>query len=219
METLPKTNEEIVYEKLRQIILNGELPRGEFLSQRKLAERSEAAVVTVRAALRTLENEGLIENVPRWGVRIPVEDEAALRDRYFMREVLEAAAVARMLEVSSTQHYDTLLNSAKKIDELATETEDRSHVAQVHFEFHQQIAKYSGSPLLIETLERINLRVLMFYNAQYAWAPRFDPGDHVQLVADIFSGDPSLADKATREHVRRGLERELEVRLSNEDGS
>lgn len=209
---MPKTNEELAYDKLRQVILNGELPQGEFLSQRMLAERTETAVVTVRAALRMLENEGLIEYVPRWGVRIPIEDEAALRDRYFVREVLEASAVARLLEHSNPQHYDSLLKKAREIDELAQETENVAQVAQVHFEFHQHLAECSGSNLLVEALERINLKVLMFYNAKYAWAPRFDPGDHVQLVEDIFCGDPARADQAIRQHVRRGLQRELESR-------
>jgi DNA-binding transcriptional MocR family regulator len=67
--TSPPTSEQQVTDRLRRHILAGELPVGEFLSQRKLAELAGTSVISVRGALRQLENEGLIENVPRAGVR------------------------------------------------------------------------------------------------------------------------------------------------------
>ena len=79
MYDYPATNEQQAYEKLRSAILRGEFPHGQFLSQRDLAERAGAAITTVRAALRTLESEGFIENVPRWGVRIPSETASAVK--------------------------------------------------------------------------------------------------------------------------------------------
>ena len=101
---MPKTNEEMAYHLLRDLLLRGELPVGKFLSQRMLCERAGVAEVTVRPALRLLQNEGLIEYIPRWGVRVPVETEDSLRDRYFMREVLEVAAFKRVIELNNPLH-------------------------------------------------------------------------------------------------------------------
>ena len=39
-----KTSEDKAYETLKNLILDGELPKGEFLPQRKLAERTGTAV-------------------------------------------------------------------------------------------------------------------------------------------------------------------------------
>ena len=60
----PRTKEEIAYQKLKELILNSELPKDEFLSQRKLAGKMDSTITNVRGALRQLENDGLIENVP-----------------------------------------------------------------------------------------------------------------------------------------------------------
>ncbi|MBL4702200.1 MAG: GntR family transcriptional regulator [Phycisphaeraceae bacterium] len=60
-----KTSEQITYERLKDLIVDNKLPQGEFLSQRKLAESVGATLVTLRSSLRSLENDGLVENVPR----------------------------------------------------------------------------------------------------------------------------------------------------------
>ena len=92
-----ETKEDIAYGKLKHLILAGQLPRNEFLSQRMLAEKADSVVITVRAALRRLEKDGLVEGVPKWGFRIPQETEETVRDRYFVRELLEAAAARRIV--------------------------------------------------------------------------------------------------------------------------
>ena len=59
-----KTSEEITYDRLKALIIENKLPKGEFLSQRKLAESTGSTIVTLRSSLRLLENDGLLENVP-----------------------------------------------------------------------------------------------------------------------------------------------------------
>ena len=119
----PRTKEDIAYGRLKELILVGALPRGEFLSQRMLAERVDAAVITVRAALRQLENDRLIESVPQWGVRIPLETEDSVADRYFLRELLEVGAVQRLVLRREDIEVDTLRSSARACDELSAESE------------------------------------------------------------------------------------------------
>ena len=151
----PKTSEEIAYDKLRLAVLRGELPTNQFLSQRMLAERIGAAVVTLRAAMRSLEKEGLLENVPRWGVRIPLETKESLIDRYYMRELLEVAALRRMLEHYDASLVDLLHSQAEKCDLMAFEDpenpENIEQFADLHFDLHHTLAEASQSPLLIRS--------------------------------------------------------------------
>lgn len=214
MNNHPITEEELAYERLRQLIIDGELPVNEFLSQRKLADRVDTAVVTVRAALRSLENEGLIENVPHWGVRIPVETEEVLRDRYFMREVLEVAALKCILENDDSEHIEILFEKAKQCDRVEIEEPENLELfVRIHYEFHRAIAKWSGSPLLLEALDRIHLRSLMLYNARRGWGRGRDRATHLKLMQDIVDGDWQHAKKVMRVHIRRGLQHELDFIL------
>ncbi len=84
-----KTSSEKAYQALLREILGGSLPKGEFLSQRMLAELADTSIISVREALKRLEYEYLLESVPKWGVRIPVETRARIKDLYGIREALE----------------------------------------------------------------------------------------------------------------------------------
>lgn len=136
-----------------------EIQSGIFLSQRRLASRVDAAVVTVRAALRQLENEGLIENVPRWGVRIPLETEDSLKDRYYVREVFETEAVKQIVNKRSQLDPAKLYELAKACDRIVFDSEGNpKHFGILHYKLHCKIVEMSGSPLLTKTFEKISLK-------------------------------------------------------------
>ena len=56
-----KTSSEKAYQALLREILGGSLPKGEFLSQRMLAELADTSIISVREALKRLEYEYLLE--------------------------------------------------------------------------------------------------------------------------------------------------------------
>lgn len=209
------TKEEEAYKDLRKLILHGTLPIGVFLSQRQLADQVKAAVVTVRGALRRLEGDGLVESQPKWGFRIVQETEEQLRDRYFMREILEVTAVERIVERRDPADEKRIRELAKYCDEASdcASGVNVTEFAERHSNLHLTMAKCSGSTILAETLERMNLRSLMLTNAARGWGRGRDrlPSYHQELVEAIFTYDKEKAVAAIRQHVRRGLEWELEA--------
>ncbi len=208
---MPATQEDIVFAAMRDGILNGEVPVGAFLSQRKLADQFDTSLITLRAALRRLENNGLIENVPRWGVRIPEDTPEQTRDRYFVREVLELAALARMRRNMTEATAARLKELAEGCDQLGG-TGDAAvrKFAEVHHALHRFIVVRADSPLLLEQFDRLMARSLMLSNARRGWARGDrDPDHHQQLVKDLLTLTPARAANALRAHIRRGLDNEL----------
>ena len=116
------TCEEKTYERLKQMILTGKLPQGEFLPQRGLAQQVGATIVTLRSALRLLGNDGLIENVPKWGVRIPVDTIKSVTDRYYVRELLEVGAAEKLLGNPTEDMQAELIGLAKECDRMAPDS-------------------------------------------------------------------------------------------------
>jgi GntR family transcriptional regulator, rspAB operon transcriptional repressor len=208
----PRTNEDIAYERLKIKILSGELPRGEFLSQRPLAESVDTAVVTLRCCLRRLESEGLVESVPKWGVRIPVETRETIADRYFVREWIEAAAVDRIMERSDADARDRLMAAAVECDRVSDEQpDDVGLFSQRHFAFHGLVAELSGSAMLVRLSSQINLKSLLFRNARRVWQRGKDRVIHADLVESLYSSGRQTAIDLMRQHVRRGLAIELQA--------
>ena len=219
-----KTSEDRAYEQLRDMILHGELPIGEFLPQRSLAEKTGAVLITVRAALRRLENDGLIENVPRWGVRIPVETEDDIKDRFFFRKALEVA-VARQValihvrvpnrspdcKVRDNHSHSTLMELAMRCDSMFEHRQQQfEELVELHWLFHRTIARCASGPMFIKQIERFSQRAIMLMNTKRSWLT-LPPGSfqHVKLVEDIFSDDVGLAKRAMRRHIRNALRNEI----------
>lgn len=81
--------QETVLMQLRDLVLRGEFAPGRRLAEQQLAERLGASRTPVRAALVTLQQEGLLE---------PNETGGYLVRRFTMREVIDAIAVRGHLE-------------------------------------------------------------------------------------------------------------------------
>jgi len=206
------TSEQQVADTLRNHILAGDLPVGEFLSQRKLAELTGTSVISVRGALRQLENEGLIENVPRAGVRIPQDTPSSIRNRYFVRTALETAAVQQICGKLPEDQALELTRMATRLDRMAGEhtAETWREFARLHQEFHLLIAEQIGNPLLVQMLKRIINPSLMMLNAARSWkAPTELTQNHTILAKTIINHTPEEAASAIREHIQTGLESEL----------
>ncbi len=208
------TSAEKAYRVLLKEILESRLPRGEFLSQRKLAELAGTSVISVREALKQLENDGLLELIPRWGFRIPEETRQRIIERYALREAIEVMA-AYLLSL----HIDE--GNAAELSRMAGEcdlmrTDDPAAIdrfAARHRELHLFIAGCTGMTILRHQLERLNLRSLRYQSAKAAWAGDVEDWRfwHRSLAGEILSGDPQRAQEAMHRHIRHGLYHDLRL--------
>ena len=64
------TKTEIVYEKLKEDIISGILRQGEKIIAREISKELGVSDIPVREALKKLETEGLVENIPYVGSRV-----------------------------------------------------------------------------------------------------------------------------------------------------
>jgi DNA-binding GntR family transcriptional regulator len=216
---LLKTKEQLAYDLLREIILKGDLPKNQFLSQRMLAERVNTNLSTIRTVLRQLENDHLIENIPRWGVKIPIETEAVLRDRYFIRELLEVGAIKLIIKNRDSPEFNAgkIMALAEQCDAiLRKSSKDIDKFAKIHFDFHIEIAKQCGSPLLLESLSRIHFQGLILQNAIRAWGYGAT-SNHVVLADAILHKDEETCINIIIQHIQNGLKNELKTLKAEEN--
>jgi DNA-binding GntR family transcriptional regulator len=218
---LMQTKEDMAYDALKRCIMFGELPQGQFLSQRMLAERVETTTGTVRSVLRRLENDGLIENVPRWGVRIPAETEETVKDRYYLRELLEAAAIRRIWKRDDPEELRILTTVAARVDAvLADPDPDVLTWAERHNELHQKMIELAGSQSLLEAYIRINMRSRMLLNATRSWERIVADGTtgHQIYIREVFAEDEEASVRTVVAHAHLGLKLELQAIRLQKDG-
>lgn len=91
------TVKDSVYQTLRNLILDGALPPGERLIEADLARQFGASSTPIREALLTLAAESLVTLSPHQGAHVSRLSYAALEERLFIRDALEAAAIGRVV--------------------------------------------------------------------------------------------------------------------------
>lgn len=208
------TSAEKAYHRIQKAILEGELPRGDFLSQRMLAELAGTSIISVREALKRLEHEHFLESVPRWGVRIPRETRESITDRYALREAIEVMVAYLLSRNIDSRNADELRLRADECDAIAVDDADAvSRFADRHRELHLFMAECTGKQLLKSELERLGLRSLLYQSARTTWAQRVDNWQrwHRSLVDEILSGDSVRAQQAMHHHVQHGLHHDLQM--------
>ncbi len=225
----PQTSEQRVLELLYEMITRGDFPSGEFLSQRRLAQLTNSSVISVRGALRQLENEGLIENVPRWGVRIPVLTEETLRDRYAIRELLELEVISRIHGELNDDQIRYIMDMAKELELMILQMKsgDLSPFAMLHKQFHIYLAECTGSTYLVRMLRSVLNASLMIMNARSTWSyPRKEKGipSHTDLTLALSEKPLDYVLDIMKRHIAGGLESELDAlddyssRMGNKPG-
>lgn len=208
------TSSEKAYRKLLEAILENRLERGEFISQRKLAVIAETSIVSVREALKRLEHEYLVEFIPKWGVRIPIETREQIIKLYAVREALEVMAAYLLAQHIEKKDADALWEAAEACDLCVTEnSSDIEKFSEMHRRFHLLLADTTKNKLLERELERLRVRSLIFQSSKADWHKDLINPEwwHRHLVEEILSGDVHRAQEAMHIHVQHGLQYDLKL--------
>ena len=80
---------QIVYEKIKNVIVSGVIPAGTRLSEVQLAQQLEVSRTPVREAIRQLSESGLVRLTPRRGAYVVLPTARDARELYEIRSALE----------------------------------------------------------------------------------------------------------------------------------
>lgn len=205
-----RTEYEKVYESIRNAIMAGEYTPGQRLPQRQLAQKYGTTTITVREALRFLEQDGLIAIEPKWGAMVVEITPERIRGRYLVREALEGMAARLAAETMTEAERKPLMELAERCDrELVGEGLSRQDKANLHYQLHERIVRATRCLELIASITRNNLHTVLLSNAYHIDWRHDDPQQHRKLVESLLSGDPERAEATMRAHVRDGCTMEL----------
>src|SRR5688572_33504787 len=87
---------ELAVSRLTKEIMSGGAEPGERLVEEQLTRRLGISRAPLREALRLLAQQGLVEHIPRRGVRVATLSDDDVRELYEVRDVLERHAVANI---------------------------------------------------------------------------------------------------------------------------
>jgi len=201
-----------VLEVLRRAILEFHFKPGDRLIERELCDLVGVSRTSVREALRHLESEGLVQNLPNKGpvvATVTREDAQAL---YEVREVLEGLA-ARLFTERATAKEIAALQTA--LDRLA-ETFGRGDIRQIVAEatrFYDVLLEGSGNATIRDLIRSLQARVVFLRGTSMS-RPGRAPGSLAEMrtiVEAVLRRDSAAAERAAQAHVRCARDAALAV--------
>lgn len=193
---------DVVFQTLRKAILTGELKPGERLMEIHLAEKIGVSRTPIREAIRKLELEGLVMNVPRKGAQVAEISQKGLRDVLEVRRALDSFCAELACE-RITEDEKKALKEACAAFEEAVKTKDATVIAKADVNFHDIIIGATGNERIVALIN--NLAEQMYrYRFEYIKDEANHPkliAEHRMLVDAITSGDGEKARAVAREHI------------------
>jgi len=146
----------IIFEKIREDILNGMYDPGEKIVEAKLADELGVSRTPVREALKQLELDGLVENIPNRGVIVKGVTAQDIRDIYTIREAIEGIAAKWSVERMSQEELDSL-KEIYELMEFYTFKKDVDKIFELNTKFHELIYMATKSRFLEHVLRDFQL--------------------------------------------------------------
>lgn len=148
---------ELTVNRLRREILAGALGPGERLVEEQVTRRFGISRAPLREALRLLGEQGMVEHLPRRGVRVATLSAADAEELFEVRDVLERFALSRALPCAPADLHDVRAELATM--RRAATTGDLLELADAHRRFHVALVALAGHGQLLQAYEPILLRL------------------------------------------------------------
>jgi DNA-binding GntR family transcriptional regulator len=185
---------------VRDGIMVGQFPAGEFLRTESLAAGLKVSATPVREALMILQSEGSVRWEPRRGFRVVSVSDQDVRDLFGVQAFIAGELAAR----AATELDAAAVAALRDLQENLAAAADRGDVAavdRVNHEIHRRINKSSSSPrltaLLNQTVQYVPLR---FFGTIDGWS-HASAHDHSPIFDALGARDPDAARKAMSEHI------------------
>jgi len=193
---------DIVFEALREAIINGTLKPGERLMELQLAEDLGVSRTPIREAIRKLELEGLVVMIPRKGAYVAGISIKDIADVFEIRAALESLAAGLAAKRITEPEIKELYRSLEKVAEASQEG-DFEKVVQSDTELHDLIYKASRNGRLVQLINKLREQIQRFRSTTLSYPGRIKQTleEHEKLVKAISQGDSSLARALAQEHI------------------
>ena len=194
-----------IYDSLKQAITSMNIYEDQAelrLDERRLSEQLAISRTPVREALARLEQEGLVEIVPRRGVYIVRKTKSEILEMITVWAALEGMA-ARLITLQAT---DEEISSLRDIFTTLEEGQVRTHIdeySEENIDFHQTILAMSRNGLISQIAENLFIHMRSIRARTIGESDRANRSivDHLHIIEALEARDTEKAERLAREHT------------------
>jgi DNA-binding GntR family transcriptional regulator len=195
-----KSLSEVITETLREGILAGEFPEGEFLRQQILANRYGVSEGVIREALLRLETEGLVVVERRRGARVSQLSIEEIKEIYELRILLEEMLARHAAHRISSND----LSEAARLLKVMDQEHDPVQWLEHNREFHNILYRAGRGPRFLRFANDLRVMVERYLRLSLAVVHTLSVGqeEHREILEAFRAHDPERASRAVAAHLK-----------------
>ena len=178
---------------IRELIISGRLASGERIVESKIAREWRVGQPTVREALKSLENEGLVTYSPNRGCSVTELKGIQIEQITRLRSTLEALAIEIAVENRANWNPQVLRDAINDMKDAAQKG-DANRYYKSDLIFHQKLWELSGNAYLTKALSSVVLPLFSFVLRKHYQEKRLDLivncKEHEMLAEAVISSSP-----------------------------
>ncbi|MBM7563017.1 GntR family transcriptional regulator [Fusibacter tunisiensis] len=192
----------LIFDKIREDILNGRYVTGDKLVEIKLADELGVSRTPVREALKQLELDGLVENIPNRGVVVKGISQDDIEDILMIRLCIEGLVGQWASERISDEEISEL-EEIYDLMEFYTKKNDVDRIFELNTKFHETLYKATKSRYLEGVLNDFQLFIKSSRNNSLKMEGRLEVAleEHHRILEAIKIHDSSATKEALIAHI------------------
>ena len=197
----PRPIRDMVYELLRNEIIEGRLVSGDHLVESLIAGQLGVSRTPVREALRMLVKDGFAVTVPRKGTVIaPLSRDDAI-DIYDLREVVEGLCARRAAANVTARELKQL---RVRLERMSPRSADHKSYMKAHAEFNDIIIGASRSHRIAQFLDTLSGQIQRLRGITLAAKERQEESweEHKAIIDALAARDAVAAENLVRRHIQ-----------------
>ena len=205
-----KNREEMVYESLKQDILDLELKPGQLLKETELCQRFGVSRTPVRDALRLLQEQGFVLTVPYKGIYVTLLNLSNIKQMIYMRVAVETMVLRDFMKIATPMVMEDIRYLIRKQQALIQEPDFKPEQfyrldAQMHSVWYDTTKKQK----LWEILQAQQLHYTRFRMLDFVTETDFSRiiKEHENIFALIEQKDVSGLEEALKDHLYFSMKR------------
>ena len=198
---------DLVYDAIRDAILDGTLASGERVKERNVAAQMGVSTTPVKEALRRLEQDGLIVSRPRRGAVVSEAALTSIQEIIEIRASLEGLTVRLAAEKMNDAEREELSQQLDEMRRLTGESTDQSALEEANARFHhlfREAARNSFLHRFLDYLEPFD-RSVRHHALLVAAEARRGLDEHARVCAAVVAGHGTEAEQLMQNHIRRTI--------------
>lgn len=226
-EIAPFNLRRLAYDRIRDMLGRGKFPLGIRVSTQELAKQLGISRTPIREALSQLASQGLVRELPGFGIYVQLPDRQELEELYGMREVLESYATSMTIKNITKPEVEQMSNCCEQLHALAKQLRaeplsaaDQKKIqslwSKADEKFHSILLTAARNGLLLKIAKDMHLLSRTLDVRQHGHglyitlrSAARSYRHHAALVRAIQRRDAAGADAWIRRQLREGKERHI----------